>query len=154
MDTLKEQPMLAEHDRERQGRDRNNGMGTMTSSYEHERDLLTAALIGVAVGVTATFLLRQGPSGRRPLAVGMTMAGQGARWARKRGMTTGRRAMKGARRGMERGADFLDDVPVDEWKEQIGSYLEAVKGAIEDTVHDELRDLRKSVRRQRRRFGV
>lgn len=129
-------------------------MKTILHEHDHERDLLTAALIGLAVGVTATFLIRRGPSGRRPLVAGMAMAGEGARWARKHGIPRGRRMMKQARRKIERGRDMIEDMPVDEWKDQIGGYVETLKGAIEDAVNDELRDLRKAVRRKRRQFGV
>ena len=45
-------------------------------------DLLTAALIGAAIGATATLLLRRGPSGSRPV----TPVLRGAKWA---GVTIG-----------------------------------------------------------------
>ena len=33
---------------------------------DHEYDLLTAALIGITVGAAVTYMMRRGPSGRRP----------------------------------------------------------------------------------------
>src|SRR2546423_3210817 len=79
---------------------------------EQQYDLLTAALIGAAVGAGITLLLRRGPSGRRPVGPliryagrGAALAGlagvEGAKWARGRGMEgarwAGDRAVEGAR---------------------------------------------------------
>src|SRR5882762_1311680 len=70
-------------------------------------DLLTAALIGAAIGATATLLLRRGPSGQRPMAPVL----RGAKWA-------GREALAGATAGAEwarsRGGELLDRIPADE----------------------------------------
>jgi len=128
------------------------------NSREKDFDLLTAALLGLAVGATATLLLRRGPSGRRPLGMGLSAAGRGAMIAGTAGLAgakvAGRAAAEGTRRGVERGMEMLDELPLDEIGEQIGDYLEAAKGAIEDTVKGELQDLRKSIRRQRKRLGI
>src|SRR6476646_1643259 len=79
---------------------------------EQQYDLLTAALIGAAVGAGVTLLLRRGPSGRRPVGPLIRYAGrggalaglagmEGARWAGSRGLEgarwAGERAMEGAR---------------------------------------------------------
>ena len=48
-------------------------------------DLLTAALIGAAIGATATLLLRRGPSGTRPVAPVI----RGAKWAGRGAMAAG-----------------------------------------------------------------
>src|SRR4051812_50194344 len=45
---------------------------------EQQYDLLTAALIGAAVGAGVTLLLRRGPSGRRPVGPLIRYAGRGA----------------------------------------------------------------------------
>ena len=74
---------------------------------EAQYDLLTAALIGAAIGATATLLLRRGPSGQRPVAPIM----RGARWA-GRGAMVG--ASRGARWARSRGGDMLDRIPMDE----------------------------------------
>jgi hypothetical protein len=123
-------------------------------SRDKELDLLTAALIGLAVGATATLLLRRGPTGSRPLVTGLTAAGRGALWAGAAGATGARAAAEGTRRGVERGMELLDELPLDEVTDRIGHYFEAAKGALEDTVRGELEDLRKSIRRQRKRLGV
>ena len=147
---------------------------------EQQYDLLTAALIGAAVGAGITLLMRRGPSGRRPVGPlvryagrGAALAGlagmQGARWAGERGLEgarwAGERAMEGARwaaprarRGfktaVERGGDLVDRIPVDDVVDSVRDYVDTAREAINDTVRDELNDLRKAVRRQRKRIGI
>src|SRR6185503_6025112 len=48
---------------------------------DSEYDLLTAALIGMTIGAGLTFMLRRGPSGRRPMYPMMVGVGRGAKWA-------------------------------------------------------------------------
>ena len=147
---------------------------------EQQYDLLTAALIGAAIGAGVTLLLRRGPSGRRPVGPlvryagrGAALAGlaglEGAKWAGGRGMEgarwAGGRAAEGARwaaphakRGfrsaVERGEDLIDRIPVDDVVEQVREYVDTARGAINDVVKEELNDLRKAVRRQRKRIGI
>ena len=147
---------------------------------EQQYDLLTAALIGAAVGAGVTLLLRRGPSGRRPVGPliryagrGAALAGlagaEGAKWAGARGLEgarwAGGRAAEGARwagpqvrRGfrtaVDRGEDLIDRIPVDDVVEQVRDYVDSARGAINDVVKEELNDLRKAVRRQRKRIGI
>jgi hypothetical protein len=147
---------------------------------EQQYDLLTAALIGAAVGAGITLLVRRGPSGRRPVGPllryagrGAALAGlagvEGARWAGGRGLEgakwAGGRAMEGARwaaprarRGIrtavERGEDLIERIPVDDMVEQVRDYVDTARDAINHVVKDELDDLRKAVRRQRKRIGI
>lgn len=128
---------------------------------DEDLDLLTAALIGLTVGVGVTLLIRRGPSGRRPLLSGMELAGRGARIAGVAGMSgakfageAGRVAARNAKRGWSRGMEWASDLPLDDMGDQLRDYLDAAKGAIEDTVSGELQDLRKSIRRRRRRLGI
>src|SRR4051812_32952204 len=53
---------------------------------EQQYDLLTAALIGAAVGAGVTLLLRRGPSGRRPVGPLVRYAGRGAALAGMAGL--------------------------------------------------------------------
>jgi hypothetical protein len=64
------------------------------------------------------------------------------------------KAVAGARRGYKRGMDWAEDLSLEGVGEQLQDYFEAAKGAIEDTVSGELQDLRKSIRRRRRRLGI
>lgn len=126
---------------------------------DDDLDLLTAALIGLTVGVGVTLLLRRGPGGRRPLVAGVELAGRGASLAGAAGVGSVRDATRlvrrGRRRGLKRGSELLDHVPdLHEVGDQLAGFIEAAKGAVEDTVSGELQDLRKAIRRRRRRLGL
>src|SRR5688572_33338341 len=69
-------------------------------------DLLTAALIGAAIGATATLLLRRGPSGRRPV----TPVLRGAKWAGRGAMAA---SAAGARWAREHGGGVIGQVPTE-----------------------------------------
>jgi gas vesicle protein len=141
----------------------------LDEAREQQFDLLTAALIGAAVGATITLLVRRGPSGSRPVGPlvryagrGAALAGiaglEGAKWAGGRAAEGARWAAPRARRGfntaVERGGELLERIPVDEVIEQVRDYADTARDAINDVVKDELNDLRKAVRRQRKRIGI
>lgn len=145
--------------------------GTDTGSDERENqfDLLTAALIGVAIGAGVTLMVRRGPSGNRPLRPLLKAAGRGARFASEAGLDgarwageravegarwAGPRAARGARYAADRGEDLIDQIPIDDITEQVRDYVDTARSAINDVVKNELNDLRKAVRRQRKRIGV
>ena len=57
--------------------------------------------------------------------------------------------------GRRRPRHFWERIPpVDEIRGEIGDVISAAREAVADTVEHELRDLRKSIRRQRRKLGV
>ena len=123
-----------------------------------EYDLLTAALIGVTIGAGLTYVLRRGPSGKRPMTPVMLGVGRGASWAGKQAARAGTR---GARWTKQRGGELWDRIPrdeirnqVSEYREQVSDYLGRAREAIDDVVESELKDLRRSVRRQRKRLGI
>lgn len=125
---------------------------------EEEYDLLTAALIGVAVGAGITYMLRRGPSGRRPVSPVVLGMGRGAAWAGKNAMHAGRR---GGRLAAKYGSEMWDRIPRDEiretvadYRDNVADYLGRAKDAIDDVVESELKDLRRAVRRQRKRLGI
>ncbi|MGH7664525.1 MAG: hypothetical protein ACRENI_09565 [Gemmatimonadaceae bacterium] len=124
---------------------------------EEQYDLLTATLIGVAIGVGTTLLLRQGPRGR-PISPVIRAAGRGANWAGGAGLEgarwAGNRGARGARWMADQAEDWWDHVPVEEARESVGEYIDAAKETIANTVESELRDLRRSIRRKRRKLGV
>jgi hypothetical protein len=113
-------------------RDRDDAIG-----LEGNYDLLTAALLGVAIGVGTTFLLRRGPSGRRPIAVGASGATLPLRVAGRR--VAGAFREPSRREAVER---------------QVRSFMEAARDRIDDAVESELRDLRGALKRQRKRLGI
>jgi hypothetical protein len=141
-------------------RTRNNaprrGRGSDRATQEEPRDeydLLTAALLGLLVGAGVTLLLRRGPRGRRPLNDVMRFAGAGAATA---GRYAGRYGSRGARWAADRGGDLWDSVSpeLESAAEHVGEYVDKAREAIDDVVRREARDLRKAIRRQRKRLGV
>jgi hypothetical protein len=103
--------------------------------------------LGLAVGAGIALLLRRGPRGKRPVSAVIRAAEAGARQA-------GRYGRQGARWAAERGEALKESLPTEEIGEAIGSYLASARDAIEDVVEQELKDLRKAIRRQRKRLGV
>lgn len=137
---------------------------------EEQFDLLTAAVIGMAVGAGIALLVRRGPSGVRPImpvmgamGTGAGLAGRaglrGARWAgdslEPAAKWAGKRAKRGGRWARDRGEDLAERLPsVDDVTDVVQEYLNAAREAINDTVERETRGLRKAIRRQRKRVGV
>lgn len=103
--------------------------------------------MGILVGAGIALLFRRGPRGSRPIGTVVRGAGAGAAYA-------GRYGRKGLRWAADRGEELWDRVPRDEIAEQVGDYLESARETISDTVSEELAELRKAVRRQRKRLGV
>ena len=156
----------------------------MNNSDDEEReqqfDLLTAALLGAAIGAAVTLLFRTGPSGRRPIGPVIGAAGrgarfaglaglQGARWAGERAAPGARwaaeqgregaqwaakRTASGYRTARDRGAEMIDDLPIDDVVDSVREYVDTAREAINDVVREEMSDLRKAVRRQRKRIGI
>ena len=121
------------------------------SDRDQQYDLLTAAVLGAVIGAGAALLLRRGPTGRRPISPLARVAGGAAvgaaKWANKRGR-------RGARWAAKRGGELWDRVPVDDMRDEIGDAVDAAREAVADVVETELKDLRKAIRRQRKRLGV
>jgi gas vesicle protein len=125
---------------------------------EAQFDLLTAALIGVAVGASATLLFSRGPKGVRPVVPIVKGAGRGAKWA---GLATaggarwlGEHGARGVKRGAEMAAEAGEDLWEQVPRDEIREYVESARGKINDAVEQELRELRRAVRRQRKRIGL
>jgi hypothetical protein len=83
---------------------------------------------------------------------------EGARWAGERAMEgarwAGPRAKRGFQSAVERGGELVDRIPVDDVVDQVRDYVDTARDAINDVVKEELNDLRKAVRRQRKRIGI
>lgn len=120
-------------------------------AYDTEYDLLTAALIGATIGAGLTYMLRRGPSGRRPMTPMLEGVSRGAAWAGRRAAKLGGR---GARWAANRGEDLWERIPRDEIREHVSDYMGRARAAIDDAVESELKDLRRAVRRQRKRLGI
>lgn len=70
------------------------------------------------------------------------------------GAAVGRAGRRGAKWAARRSEEMMDLVPVDDIAESIGDYVKNAREAIDDTVSHELNDLRKAIRRHRKRLGV
>lgn len=117
-------------------------MGRATESREAKYDLLTAALLGVAIGAGTTLLLRRGPSGRRPIGPAWRAASAGAKFAGR-----------GARVAWKHGHDAWDRIPREEIGEHLRDYFESAKHTLDELVQSELNDLRRAIRRRRKKLG-
>ena len=113
-----------------------------SDSREQHYDLLTAALLGVAIGAGTTLLLRRGPGGRRPIGPAWRAARSGARLAGR-----------GARYAWDRGVDLWERVPREEIEGQVREYFDSARDTIDRYVESELKDLRKAIRRRRKKLG-
>jgi hypothetical protein len=109
--------------------------------------LLTAALLGLAIGAGTTLLFRRGPSGLRPIGPAIGVATMGAR-------AGARLAGRGARYAWKRGQDAWNRIPRDEIEEKVRDYFESARDTIDHLVESELRDLRRAIRRQRKKLGI
>ncbi|HEV8234525.1 MAG TPA: hypothetical protein VGP84_07990 [Gemmatimonadaceae bacterium] len=118
---------------------------------DEQYDLLTAALIGLAIGVGTTLMVRRGPSGRRPVSPMLRGAALGAKWA---GLGAARLGARGASWARDAGSELWERIPRDEIRDHVRDYLGKAQEAIDDVVETELRDLRKALRRQRKRLGI
>jgi hypothetical protein len=147
---------------------------------DQQYDLLTAALLGAAIGAAVTLLFRTGPGGRRPISPLVRGAGRGAqlaalgglagaRWAGERAAPgarwladqsmegarwAGKRAKRGYKVARERGGDLIDQIPLDDVADSVREYVDSAREAINDVVREEMSDLRKAVKRQRKRIGI
>lgn len=82
----------------------------------------------------------------------------GARWMAKRGRKgarwAGERSARGYRAARERGEDLIEAIPMDDITGSVREYVDGAREAINDVVRSEMNDLRKAVRRQRKRIGI
>jgi len=112
----------------------------------------------MTIGAGLTFMLRRGPSGRRPVMPMFSGMGRGAAWAGRKAALAG---AAGARWTARRGGEMWDRIPrdeirdhVSEYRDHMSEYLGRAREAIDDAVESELKDLRRAVRRQRKRLGI
>jgi gas vesicle protein len=110
-------------------------------------DLLTAALIGAAIGATATLLMRRGPSGERPVSPVLRGAGAASKSALRAGAA-------GAVWAREHGGELLDRIPADRIESEVRDTIGAARDRIDGFMRQELRGLRRALRNQRKEMGV
>jgi hypothetical protein len=118
-----------------------------SDTREAQYDLLTAALLGLAIGAGTTLLFRRGPSGFRPIGPALGLASMGAQ-------AGARLAGRGARYAWKRGREAWDRIPREEIEEKLRDYFESARDSIDHMVESELKDLRRAIRRQRKKLGI
>ena len=88
----------------------------------------------------------------------LAASGKGAKWAALAGLEGARMAAEGSARGYraarDRGEEMIESIPVDDIAEGVREYVDGAREAINDVVRAEMNDLRKAVRRQRKRIGI
>jgi hypothetical protein len=126
-------------------------MTMMTKRDDDVNYLAALALAGVAIGVTATLLLRLGASRKRPFLANVRKAGTAGV---AEASATGRTIARKVRHGVDRGMEMVEEMPFDDMADHLRDYFEAARSAIDDTISEELRDLKKAIRRKRRRLGI
>lgn len=108
-------------------------------------ELIGATIVGMLAGAGIALLLRR----RR------TMRRRGARaFIRMAGKGAARYGRRHSKRMAGRAASILDRLPMDEIGESLGDQLAAAREAIDQVVAEEVKDLRKAIRHQRKRLGV
>ena len=107
--------------------------------------------MGMALGAGITYMLRRGPSGRRPIAPALESAGRGLKWA---GLQAWKSGSRGAKWAGEQGEDLWDRVPREEIARGVRRGMESARDTMEDMVESELRSMRKALRRKRRQLGI
>ena len=76
---------------------------------------------------------------------------RGAKWAGRGAAEVGGR---GARWARSRGGELLDRIPTDEIEESVRETVSEARERIDGFVRSELGDLRRALRKQRKRLGV
>lgn len=128
-------------------RGRKSGVLRRHRRSEPSADLLLAIGVGLALGAGIALVARERARRRRPMARLERFARRGAKEAR-------RLRDRGAKWAAERGEALRDGVPVSEIGDSVAEYLETARQSIDDAVNREIRDLRKAIRRERKRLGV
>lgn len=107
--------------------------------------------MGMALGAGITYMLRRGPSGRRPIAPALEGAGRGLKWAGSHAWKAGSR---GAKWAGEQGEELWEKVPRDEIRRGVRHGYESAKDSVDGVVESELRSLRRAIRRRRKQLGL
>jgi hypothetical protein len=76
---------------------------------------------------------------------------RGARWAGRGAVAAGTAGAKGAR---EHGGELIDRIPTERIEREVRDTVGEARERIDGFVQHELRDLRRALRRQRKRLGV
>lgn len=128
-------------------RGRKSGVLRRHRRNDASTDLLLAIGVGLALGAGLALVARERARRRRPIARLERFARRGVKEAR-------RLRDRGTKWAVEHGEALRDGVPVSEVGDTVAEYLETARQSIDDVVNREIRDLRKAIRRERKRLGV
>ena len=128
-------------------RGRKSGVLRRHRRNDASTDVLLAIGVGLALGAGFALVARERARRRRPMARLERFARSGVKEAR-------RLRDRGTKWALEKGEAIRDGVPVSEIGDSVADYLETARQSIDDAVNREIRDLRKAIRRERKRLGV
>lgn len=128
-------------------RGRKSGVLRRHRRNDASTDVLLAIGVGLAVGAGIALVARERARRRRPMARLERFARSGVKEAR-------RLRDRGTKWALEKGEALRDGVPVSDIGDSVADYLETARQSIDDAVNREIRDLRKAIRRERKRLGV
>lgn len=128
-------------------RGRKSGVLRRHRRNDASTDLLLAIGVGLALGAGLALVARERARRRRPMARLERFARRGVKEAR-------RLRDRGTKWAVEHGEALRDGVPVSEIGDSVAEYLETARDSIDEAVNREIRDLRKAIRRERKRLGV
>ena len=128
-------------------RGRKSGVLRRRGRNDQSADLLLAIGVGLALGAGLALVARERARRRRPMARFERLARRGVQEAR-------RLRDRGTKWAVEHGEALRDGVPVSDIGDSVADYLETARQSIDDAVNREIRDLRKAIRRKRKRLGV
>jgi hypothetical protein len=113
---------------------RPSGRGFVHVRDDEERSgkLLGAIVVGAVVAAGIAVLFRRDEEGHRPIDPAL------------------RAARRGAGRAMKRGRKLIDELPVD----QARDLMEDARARVSRAVDDEVRSLRRAMRRRRKQLGL
>ena len=107
--------------------------------------------MGLALGAGITYMLRRGPSGRRPISPALEGAGRGLKWA---GSNAWKAGSRGAKWAGEQGEELWEKVPRDEIRSGVRHGYESARDSVDGVVEAELRSLKRAIRRRRKQLGI
>ncbi|HEY7894629.1 MAG TPA: hypothetical protein VIC24_06990 [Gemmatimonadaceae bacterium] len=110
-------------------------------------DLLLAIGVGLAVGAGLALVARERARRRRPAARFERLTRRGVKEAK-------RLRDRGMQWAAHQGDALRDNAHVSEIGDSVAEYLETARRTIDDAVTREIRDLRRAIRRERKRLGV
>lgn len=128
-------------------RGRKSGVLRRHRRNDASTDVLLAIGVGLALGAGIALVARERARRRRPMARLERFARSGVKEAR-------RLRDRGTKWALEKGEALRDGVPVSDIGDSVADYLETARQSIDDAVNREIRDLRKAIRRERKRLGV